>query len=102
MDREKVIGILDELRNFADNDVHPVVSPENWHVYSELRDLIDEAEASIITLLKEQEAIKPIYNEEKYGDHLPHCGSCKKVLPNNAVYGEINFCYYCGQAVKWE
>lgn len=56
----------------------------------------------VLALLKEQEAVKPIYNEEKYGDHLPHCGNCEKVLPNNAVYGKVNFCHYCGQAVKWE
>ena len=53
-----------------------------------------------IALLKEQEAVKPIYNEEKYGDHLPHCGNCEKVLPDNAVYGKVNFCHYCGKAVK--
>ena len=55
----------------------------------------------IMDALKEQEAVEPIYNEEKYGDHLPHCGNCEKVLPNNAVYGKVNFCHYCGQAVKW-
>ena len=56
---------------------------------------------SAVALLKEQEAIKPIYNEEKYGDHLPRCGRCEKVLPNNAMYGKVNFCHYCGHAVKW-
>ena len=54
-----------------------------------------------ITLLEEQEPLEPIYNEEKYGDHLPHCGNCEKVLPNNAVYGKVNFCHYCGRSVKW-
>jgi len=51
-------------------------------------------------LLQNKKAIKPIYDEERYGDYLPHCRNCKKVLPNNAVYGKANFCYYCGQAVK--
>ena len=54
----------------------------------------------LLAILKEQETIKPIYNEEKYGDHLSHCGNCEKVLPNNAVYGKVNFCPYCGRAVK--
>ena len=53
----RIVEVFDGLRNFADNDIHPIVSPENWHVYSELRDLIDKAEASIIILLKDQEAI---------------------------------------------
>ena len=55
-----------------------------------------------VSMLKEQKTVKPIYNEEKYGDHLPHCGNCEKVLPSNAVYGKVNFCHYCGQAVKWK
>ena len=54
----------------------------------------------IMKLLQNKKAIKPIYDEERYGDYLPHCRNCKKVLPNNAVYGKANFCYYCGQAVK--
>lgn len=54
----------------------------------------------MLTVLKKQEPIAPVYNEEKYGDHLPHCGNCEKVLPNSAVYGQINFCHYCGKAVK--
>lgn len=33
-DREKVVEIINELRNFADYDVHPVVCPENWDVYA--------------------------------------------------------------------
>lgn len=58
-DTEKIVEIFSELRNFADNDVHPVVSPENWHVYSKLRDLIDQAEADAVVLLKDQEAVVP-------------------------------------------
>ena len=62
----------------------------------------DRMKKDAIELLKEQEAIKPIYNEQKYGSHLPHCGNCEKVLPNDVVYGKVNFCHYCGKAVKWD
>lgn len=55
-----------------------------------------------LALLKEQEAKKPIYNAEKYGDYLPHCPSCEKVLPNSSQYGRAKFCHRCGQAVKWD
>jgi hypothetical protein len=34
--------------------VHPVVSPDNWNIYSELRDLIDKAEKDTLALLKAQ------------------------------------------------
>ena len=61
---------------------------------------IGSAISAAIDILKEREAVKPIYNEEKYGDHLPHCGNCEKVLPNNAMYGQVNFCHYCGKQVK--
>lgn len=57
--------------------------------------------AMVIALLKEQKAIEPIYNKEKYEDYLPHCGNCEKMLPNRTVYGKVNFCYYCRKAVKW-
>ena len=55
----------------------------------------------LLDLLKKREATKPIYNEEEFGDHLPHCSNCKKALPNKALYGKVKFCHYCGQAVKW-
>ena len=54
IDTEKIVEIFNELRNFADNDVHPVVSPENWQVYSKLRDLIDQAEEDVLAMMKEK------------------------------------------------
>lgn len=33
---------LDEIRQYLDNNLHPLVSPNNWDVYSDLRNLIDE------------------------------------------------------------
>lgn len=69
--------------------------PENYTI---LREALDKA----INLLKAQEALKPVQNEEKYGDALSHCPLCEKSLPNKAIYGKSKFCYHCGQAVKWE
>ena len=34
---------IEEIRAYADTDIHPVVSPENWDVYAELCDMLDEA-----------------------------------------------------------
>lgn len=64
-----------------------------------LADVIDRMKAALETSL--QEAKKPIYNLKKYGDYLPHCSSCGKVLPNRSQYGIANFCHNCGQEVKW-
>jgi len=54
-DREMVITHLDDLRLFADVTVHPVVSPDNWNVYSSLCDYIDQIKTEVEILLKEQE-----------------------------------------------
>jgi len=42
---------LEDIRNYLDVELHPVVSPDRWDVYSELRDMVDD----IIALLKAQE-----------------------------------------------
>ena len=90
-DREKVIKELHDARRYLED--------KEWsdRGASPHIDAINDA----LALLKEQEAKKPIYNEEKYGDYLPHCSSCEKVLPNSSQYGKAKFCYKCGQAVKW-
>ena len=95
IDREKVINGLEELSGFLFRE-YGKVKAEEANIYYDRFLTVD----NVITLLKEQEAVEPIYNEEKYGDHLPRCGNCEKVLPNNAVYGKVNFCHYCGRAVK--
>lgn len=84
---EKVLALLDDFRT---ND------EMTYSAYSALYDEI----SLLNNTLKGQEAVKPIYNKEKYEDHLPHCGNCEKVLPNRALYGKVNFCHYCGKAVK--
>ena len=66
--------------------------------YNGIMEYIDD----VLFLLKEQEAKKPIYNNEKYGDYLPHCSSCEKVLPNRSQYGKAKFCPECGRLVKCE
>ena len=33
---------IDEIRRYLDNNLHPLVSSNNWQVYSDLVDMIDE------------------------------------------------------------
>lgn len=33
---------IDEIKLYLDNNLHPLVSPNNWQVYSDLVDMIDE------------------------------------------------------------
>jgi len=53
-------------------------------------------------VLKVKEPKSPITSEVQYGDHLEHCPSCGRALPNRGIYGRSHYCYKCGQAVKWE
>ena len=102
--REKVIADLDELRIFADTGVHPIVSPDNWNVYAELRDMIDKAQDDAISLLKAQEPVSPKVDIDTYV-----CGACgtrlerQSLIGPNAILAEtFNYCPNCGRKVKWE
>lgn len=33
---------IDEIRQYLDSNLHPLVSPNNWQIYSDLVDMIDE------------------------------------------------------------
>lgn len=70
-----------------------------WKNSTSINECREKLAADVYSLLKEREPVKPIYNEEKYGDHLLHCGNCEKVLPDDAVYGKVNFCHYCGKSL---
>lgn len=61
----------------------------------QLRMMKDVAE-----LLKEQEPKKPYKTQGRWFKSY-HCGACGKFI--GEIGGDIiNFCYHCGQAVKWE
>lgn len=88
--REKIIRAIEKAKKQSEEYAHDTI-------------VVPFKEADIIlALLKEQEPTKPIYSEEKFGDHLPHCPVCKGILPSISQYGESNFCHRCGQAVKWQ
>lgn len=58
-----------------------------------------------LELLKEQEAVKPIFRENPY-THLPvsYCPKCREPIDQFIVgnpYREVKYCHYCGQKVKW-
>ena len=42
---------LEDIRNYLDVEVHPVVSPDRWDIYAALCDMVDDA----IAMLKAQE-----------------------------------------------
>ena len=109
IDKEKIVSVFDGLRPFTDTDIHPIVSPDNWLAYSNLRDVIDVAEENIVDLLKEQET-KWIHREDmdfidKYKRTHFHgmctnCGFVHDFIDGHT--GQYKYCPQCGRLVKWE
>ena len=95
-DRETIIGWLEGL---AEADWRECYSDsEVQETALQALDLIDE-------LLKEQEAVKPIYIENPY-THLPvsYCPKCREPIDQYITgnpYRKTKYCHYCGKAVKW-
>lgn len=104
IDSEKVVSIFDDLRHSADTSIYPIVSPDTWSAYSNLRDAIDFAEEDILELLKEQEPQSVIFDKqcEVEPGRWERKGFCPKC--HQVVLWMVNreYCGFCGQAVKWE
>lgn len=86
---------LEDIRNYLDVEVHPVVSPDRWDVYCTLCDMVDD----IITLLKAQEPVKPkkLMAKVKNGYRWRfYCGKCGDEIDRLDKY-----CRHCGRTVKW-
>lgn len=45
--------------------------------------------------LKIQKPMRTVTSEVRYKDHLRHCPSCGKALPNSGKYGKSSYCYKC-------
>ena len=69
--------LIDELRRFADNRVHPIVSPDHWNVYSQLVDFIDELDESLLQLLKEQDNCENCAIAIEDRQPVVRCKDCK-------------------------
>ena len=102
-DREKVIKGLEGVYRCISPVTHGTCGDcpyQDNHVEC-IRRVVNDA----ITLLKEQEAIKPFYKDENFPDYfskhtLGRCGHCKAPLP--AIDGmRSKFCWMCGRQVKW-
>ncbi len=87
-DREKVIEGLENLRETIRTATQYTFTSGGICAMSMKR--IDNA----ISLLKEQKAVKPTWQQGK-----AYCGSCGKRIPLKIG---ARFCHKCGQAVKWE
>ena len=97
-DWEKIITHLDDMRLFADTRVHPIVSTENWGIYSDLCNFIDLVKEEILVLMKEHGAVKP-KSKVRHGANaqIQHfCGNCMALL-----HGKPKYCSECGRKMQW-
>ena len=44
LNKKEIREQLEDIKNIVENDVHPAVSPDNWYIYSNLRDELDQLE----------------------------------------------------------
>ena len=89
MDRDEIIR---RLKKIAEHAVHTAGEPP---LVLSLDDGIALYDAA--ALLKEQEPILV-----KYTTSTIRCPKCNKQITNRgALHNDINYCWKCGQAVKW-
>lgn len=53
LNKQEIREQLECIKNIVENDVHPAVSPDNWYIYSNLYDEIEQLEI----LLKQNDVI---------------------------------------------
>ena len=88
-----------EVLNYLDNVLHPIVSPDNWNVYSELHDMIEELPST-----------DPVRHGKWANDVIGvlRCSECKAQAPWK--YGrdyidyrwKANYCPECGARMDEE
>lgn len=42
LNKKEIREQLEDIKNIVENDVHPAVSPDNWYIYSNLHDEIEQ------------------------------------------------------------
>ena len=94
-DREKVIKALEVCIPLDEGENCPTECPYYRDVCYGSSQMMRDA----LTLLKEQEAVKPILIREGRNKHYNNyvCQGCD----NELVYGQ-NYCSECGRAVNWD
>ena len=99
-DREKIIGELEVIKYFFRQ------CREHFSLGSDVENSLfdlQEAASEAITLLKEQEAVEPILEQDSMV-----CGVCGHEIIWQKMLGdgiwadeELDYCPHCGRAVKW-
>ena len=84
---------IQEILDYLDNTLHPIVSPDNWNVYSELHDMVSK----LPSVQPERGTGAWIINDE-YPQHC-WCSECNHFF---SLFDpkSIHFCPNCGSEMK--
>lgn len=44
LNKQEIHARIDKIKNIVEMYVHPVVSPDNWYIYSDLHDELEQLE----------------------------------------------------------
>ena len=93
----------DEILEYLDNVLHPLVSPEHWNVYSELHDMVED-------LHEPAKHGHWVYEDGKMGFGIgawccSECGEENESLPfhkcrNPYEYTASKYCACCGAKME--
>lgn len=85
---------IQEILDYLDTKLHPIISPEHWNIYSELHDMI----STLPSAQPEKEIPKRVLWSGWKGmrDTRYKCPNCKKPVRNTDIC-----CHRCGQKLMF-
>ena len=88
-----------EVLDYLDNVLHPIVSPDNWNVYSELYDMIEELPSA-----EPMRHGKWIYGNDFhwYTASCNRCGYHRRTDIKADRWNQWNYCPNCGADMRGE
>lgn len=86
---------VQDILQYLDEYLHPIISPEHWSVYSELYDMISMLPSAQLEQKKGKWIGKPIA-----GYATVRCSVCNDVFCENT--GRWNYCPNCGAKMEEE
>ena len=84
---------VQDILQYLDEYLHPIVSPEHWSVYSELYDMISMLPSA------QPEQKKGKWKCDENGDW--HCSVCKAIVERDEQINHYwQYCYHCGAKME--
>ena len=91
---------IQDILEYLDTVLHPIISPEHWNVYSELHDMI----STLPSAQPERKKGRWIEIENEWGGLEIICSECASQVPRDAWGNAVqsDYCYRCGADMRGE